>query len=185
MDCYRSIVSLRAVRSYRPESLSGEQVRRILEAGRWTGSAKNRQPWSFIVIEDEEMRRRVARCGSFASHLVEAPLVVVLVRHPDGYDLDMGRLMQNMMLAAAVEGVGSCPVTLHEEERAREVLGVPPGHGARWAIAFGLPNEARERGARADRRRALGGQPRKPLDELVHHHRWGSREGHPIRAGGQ
>lgn len=172
MDCYRLILGLRAVRGYRPEPVPSETVDRILEAGRWTGSANNRQPWTFIVVEDPVVRDRLARCGGYAGHLAAAPLVIVPVRHPDGSDLDMGRLMQNMMLAAAVDGVGSCPVTLHREEEARDVLGIPSDHGSRWAIAFGLPDPEAEARARRAVRRVLVGRARKPREVLVHRDGW-------------
>lgn len=169
MDCQRLITSLRAVRRYRPDPIPEETLRRILEAGRWTGSAKNTQPWAFVVVTDPEVRARLSECGAYAGSLADAPLVVVTVRLPEGGDFDMGRLCQSMMLAAWAEGVGSCPVTLHREERARRVLGVPEDHGARWAIAFGYPHP--EGGRRPAVVRAH--PPRKPLSELVRREAWG------------
>ncbi len=69
------------------------------------------------------------------------------------------------MLAAASVGLGSCPITLHDEERAAEVLGLPEGARCRYAIAIGYPAP----GAGPTR---MGG--RKPLDEIVHHDHYGS-----------
>jgi nitroreductase len=92
-----------------------------------------------------------------------ADLVIAPVRLPDGYDWDMGRVSQNMMLAAAALGVGSCPITLHRHDDARQVLGVPADHGCQFVLALGYPDEDAERQGRA--KSPLSG--RKPLDELV------------------
>lgn len=173
LDAYRRITGLRVVRMYRPDPIEDAHVDMILEAGRWTGSSKNTQPWAFVVITDSGERERLAECGSFTTPLLGAPLVVVIVKVPGGGDFDMGRAAQNMMEAAAALGIGSCPVTLHREPCARERLGVPDDHGCRWAIAFGYPDLERERQIRGGIRATLP-QGRKPLADLVHYGRFGS-----------
>lgn len=167
-ETYRSVIGLRTVRRFTPEPLAQEDLVAILEAGRWTGSSKNRQSWLFIVVRDRDQIERLAECGDFTQPLRGAAAVIVPVRTPEGYDWDLGRLSQNMMLAAAARGVGSCPITFHREECSREVLGVPEDHGCRFAIALGYPDEEREREGRA--RATLSG--RKPLEDLVRHDRF-------------
>ena len=88
---------------------------------------------------------------------------------PDGYDWDMGRLAQNMMLAAGSLGIGSCPVTFHREEDAKSVLGVPDDHGARFGITLGYPDPETERDKRA--KHPLGG--RKDLESILMRDRFG------------
>ncbi len=88
-----------------------------------------------------------------------------LVRLPGGNDFDIGRVAQNMMLAAAARGLGSCPITLHRREQAHEVLALPEDHEATWAIALGYPDEEAEPEQR--RRAAAAGftgrrHPRRP-----------------------
>jgi nitroreductase len=169
---YDDVVGLRVVRHYRPDPIPAPEVEAILEAARWTGSSKNRQDWSFVVIDDATDRARVAEAGSFTDPMRAAALVIALVWPDTGYEFDIGRVAQNMMLAAAARGIGSCPVTLHDEDRARAALGVPPGHRCRYAIAFGYPDTTSEVEDR--RRRQRGGWGgRKPLDELVHRGRYG------------
>ncbi len=171
-ETYERITGLRVVRKYRPEPIDDQQLEKILEAGRWTGSSKNTQPWSFIVLSDPGQRQRLAECGSFTGPLVGAPLVVVVVRLPGGGDFDIGRAAQNMMESAAALGIGSCPVTLHRESCARERLHVPEDHGCRWALAFGYPDLDGERQLRAGLRSTIP-RGRKPLSELVHYGRFG------------
>ena len=160
---YDAVLGLRVVRKYLPEPVSAEDANAILEAGRWTGSAKNRQDWLFLVVDDPEQQVRLAECGQFSQPLRDARFIVVPVRTPGGYEFDIGRVSQNMMLAAAARGIGSCPVTLHDESCSAAVLGLPPDHQARYVLCFGYPDEGAETELRASR--SMGG--RKPLDELV------------------
>jgi nitroreductase len=171
-EAYARIVGLRVVRSYRPEPVGPDNVRKILEAGRWTGSSKNTQPWGFVVVTDPGDRQRLAECGSFTAPLVGAPLVVAIVRLPGGSDFDIGRVAQNMMEAAGALGIGSCPVTLHRETCARERLEVPDDHGCRYALAFGYPDYDAEQQVRTGIRTAIP-RGRKPLNDLVSHGRFG------------
>lgn len=163
---YDHILRLRAIRSFRSDPVAEDDLSRLLEAARWTGSSKNRQLWSFVVVTDPEQKERLAECGTFTSPIRDAPMALALVQEPGGYEFDTGRLAQNVMLAADAIGLASCPITLHRDERAGEVLGLPAGARCRYAIAVGYP--APSAGARR-----LGG--RKPLDELVHRDRYGTR----------
>jgi nitroreductase len=163
-EAYDQVVGLRAVREYRDEALSDGDLNAILEAARWTGSAKNTQNWAFIVVDDPGQRDRLAACGSYTGPLRDAPVSIALVEEPDGYRFDTGRVAQNVMLAAQAIGVASCPVTLHREEAAAEVLGLPAGATCRFAVALGYPAEQ----IKPSR---YGG--RKPLDQVTHHNRYG------------
>lgn len=170
---YEHVRGLRVVRRYRPDPIDESDITRILEAGRWTGSSKNTQPWEFVTLTDAGDRQRLAECGDFTGPLLGAPLVIVIVRLPGGNDFDMGRAAQNMMLAASALGISSCPVTLHREACARALLHVPENHGCRWSIAFGYPDRAGERELRSGLRRSFP-TGRKPLAELVHRGRFRS-----------
>lgn len=172
-ETYQSILDLRVVRRFTDEQLRDEHLDQVLEAARWTGSAKNLQRWSFIVVDDPEQKERLLEAGDFLTPVMNAPLVIVLVSHPGGYEFDMGRVAQNILLAASAIGVGSCPVTLHHEDIAHDVLGIPEGHRARYAVALGYPDDGAERQGRLAQKAVIP-QGRKSLDELVHRNRFGS-----------
>ncbi len=167
-ETYESVRGLRAVRGFTDEPVPDDVLEKILEAGRWTGSSKNIQPWAIVVVRDADRQGKLAECGSFSTPIRNAQLVIAPVRLPNGHDWDMGRFAQNMMLAAAALGVASCPVTLHDEDCARQVLGVPADHGCRWVIALGWPDEEQHQQDRT-RIRAGVGLGRKPLTDLVHY----------------
>lgn len=138
-DNYDFIIGLRAIRDYLPEPLSNDDLGSILEAGRWTGSSKNRQNWSFIAVTDKDRLQGLAEHGDFTQPIRDSAATIVLVQEPEGYEFDIGRAAQNMMLAAKAIGVASCPITLHRDRDAAAYLGVPEGSVARYAIALGYP----------------------------------------------
>ncbi len=164
-NTYRHILGLRAIRKYSDQSVRPDDLDQILEAARWTGSAKNRQNWSIIVVDDPHQLDRLASCAPFGGPLSAAPLALALVAEGGAYQFDIGRMSQNIMLAAGAVGLVSCPVTLHYAERAAKVLAIPEDRQCRYAVALGYPS-AESRPAR------MGG--RKPLDDLVHHNTYGS-----------
>jgi nitroreductase len=163
-DIYDFILELRAIRSFEDRPLTDDDLGAILEAARWTGSSKNRQDWSFVVVTEPDQREALATCGDFTRPLRSSAATIVIVQEPGGYEFDSGRVAQNMMLAAKAIGVASCPITLHRHEDAADVLGLPPDRKARYAVAFGYP------GPDSGPTR-MGG--RRPTGELVHHQHYG------------
>ena len=163
MDTWLAIASRREIREYADRAIPEDVVRTILDAGRLAGSAKNRQPWRFLLVEDETARARLAEAVFEPTNVHGARLVVAIVGRSG---LDTGRCAQNMLLAAWNAGVGSCPNGQRDPEAARAALGLADGEELATVLTFGYP--ARERhperrtpeewSARADR---------KPLDELV------------------
>lgn len=153
-DAYDAILTCRAVRHFTETPISDDDLQRILQAGRWAGSAKNVQPWHFVVVRNRARLNQLAECGRYASHLRGAALAVVLVTSPGRWvDFDAGRAAQNMMLAAWLLGIGSCIASLHDEDRARPAgragrLADPHRHLVRLS-AGGCPADHRRPAARA------------------------------------
>jgi nitroreductase len=163
-NCYQDILSLRAIRTFDDRALESADLDAVLEAARWTGSSKNRQNWSFIVVTDAEQKERLSEAGDFMTPVRNAPAVICLVQELEGYEFDTGRLAQNIMLAADTIGLATCPVTLHRDGVAADVLELPDGVRCRYAIAIGY--RAWDSGATK-----MGG--RKPISDLVHRNRYG------------
>jgi nitroreductase len=161
-DTYDLILKLRAIRDFKSEPLSDEDLAAILEAARWTGSSKNRQDWSFVVVTGDRLQG-LAEHGDFTDPIRRSAATIVLVKEEGGNMFDIGRVAQNIMLAAKAIGVASCPITLHRSAEAREFLGAPDGVVTGYAIALGYPGDS------ASPRR-FGG--RKPADELVRFERY-------------
>jgi nitroreductase len=163
VDTRLAIASRREVRDYAPRELPEDVVRAILDSGRLAGSAKNRQPWRFVLVEDAGARERLAAAVFEPGNIRGAALIVAIVGR-SGFDT--GRCAQNMLLAAWNAGVGSCPNGQQDPEAARAALGLAEGEEIAIVLTFGYP--ARERDP--ERRTAdewSARTNRKPLDELV------------------
>jgi nitroreductase len=161
MDAYTCVRTKRDTRVYQDKPIPEESLRRVLQAGRMAGSAKNLQPCRFVVIQDTPTKKALAACGQFAQHIVPAPVAIAIVLPQSGRELDAGRCAQNMMLAAWADGITSCPITMHDGDCALRVLGVPQDYRVSIVLAFGYPPLSGPRPR---------GTPRISLGELVH---WG------------
>jgi nitroreductase len=175
--------SLRAVRRYAERPVPEDVLLSILEAARWTGSAKNTQPWELVVVQDRAALGELATCGPYAGHLAGAAAAIVLVMQEASQRFDEGRLAQTLMLAAWAHGVGSCIGSLYPDEntrRARALLGVPDQRWLRTSIALGYP--ADERALRISAELASVGAPiglpigRRALDDLVSWEHYGRHQ---------
>lgn len=161
---YRGIVSKRDRRAFVDRPLPDEVVRRILQAGRMTGSSKNAQPNRFVLVRDRQRLQEIAALSPLGKFVGECAALVVIVQTQD-HAFDAGRCAQNMMLAAWNEGVVSCPAHLPEAALAGK-LAIPEGHFVNRVLAFGYPDPEREG------RHPSVVRPRLPLDELVHYESW-------------
>lgn len=158
METWLAIASRREVRDFAPTPIPSDVERRILDAGRVTGSSRNTQNWEFVVVEGakEELARAV-----YAPHNVAtAPLVIGIVGA--AFPFDVGRAAQNMMLAAWDQGVGSVPNGVADREAADRIL----GGEVKMILSFGYPARPRDVAAREAEEWSARAK-RKPLDELV------------------
>ena len=165
IDAYRAVVDKRDQRGFLDRPLPEDALRRILQAGRMAGSSKNVQPCRFILIDDQRVKDEIAKCGDFAAWIPTSPLLVAVAIGGPGTrnEFDAGRAAQNMMLAARAEGIGSCPVSMHHVDCARDALGLPADYHVVIVVAFGYPSKPQKKVPEA---------ARKPWDEYVHVNRW-------------
>ena len=167
MDTYHAIASRREVRQYADRPIPDEVLNRILDAGRLAGSAMNSQPWQFVVVQDRGALEQLAETVYAPGNVRGAAVAVAVAASESGWGpFDSGRAVENMLLAAWNEGVGSCPNGLRDAARAAELLGLEGEARPLVVISLGYPVEPRDpesRPAEEWSRRAS----RKPLDEIV------------------
>jgi nitroreductase len=169
VETFLAIASRRDERRYRPEPLPQSLIEQLLDAGRLSGSSRNGQPWSFVVVEGRESVERLARAVYVPGNVRSASLVVAIaVRGTGMVQFDAGRAAQSMLLAAWAAGVAACPNGIADRELAGEVLGCTADEVPVIVLSFGLPERLRDPEVRSAEEWSARAN-RKPLDEIV---RW-------------
>jgi nitroreductase len=173
MNVYDAIKTRRAVREFESKPVPREEIERIVHAGRLSGSAKNRQPWQFVIVTERATLQALSECGEWCRHLAGAAFAVVLTV-ADMHDpptlttpFDLGRASQNMILAAWERGIGSVMATIYEQDKARAALGIPADRAVPWAISFGYPAPDSDPRQRPPRKTG-----RKEFDAVARWERW-------------
>ena len=158
METRLAIASKRDERRYDGRPVAKEIERRILDAGRVSGSSQNKQRWEFVVVEAEQ--ERLADVVYAPGNVRNAGLVIAIVGEAASFDV--GRCAQNMMLAAWDEGVISCPNGVHDGDLAAEIC----GGEVKMILSFGYPRTSRNVQRRSVEEWSAAAN-RKPLDQLV------------------
>jgi len=164
MEVFDGIRTLLAVRRYQDRAVPETIIRKIVEAGRLTGSAMNLQPWHFVVVQDRDTLRKLGALARSGPYTAEAPLAIVVAIEKTGYAVsDASRAIHSMLLTAWSEGVGSNWVGFGGLERVNPLLGIPAKLEVLAILPFGYPADKIGRGKKN----------RKPLGAVAHRERYG------------
>ena len=164
MEVFDAVRTMLAVRNYRDKPVPPEVVRRIVEAGRLTGSSMNRQPWHFIVVENRDTLRQLGALAKTGPYIAQAPLAIVVAIERTMFSVsDASRAVQSMILTAWSEGVGSNWVGFRGLDEVKSLLSIPDELEVLAIIPFGYP--ARPIGK--------GEKKRKSISEVAHIERFG------------
>ena len=167
MDAYLAIASRRDEDRYADAPVPDDVVERILDAGRLSGSARNRQPWTFVVVVDRARLERLAEGVYEPDNPRTAAFAVGIVVSGKGpTSFDAGRAAQSMLIAAWNEGVISTPNGIADEDVVRRELGAGEDERPVIVLTFGLPARPRDPSSRTAAEWS-GRANRKPLDEIV------------------
>lgn len=162
---------LRTVRDFKPDPVPEDALDDILEVGRWTGTASNRQAAEVVVVRDPAARQKLAEWGSNTAARAPVALVIVTTGEKERFEheaFDEGRLAERLQLAAAARGLGSGVTWLKNDgpERAKEYLGIPADRRVRTVIALGYRDEA------AIKAKPRNPRPRKEPAQFAHRERY-------------
>jgi nitroreductase len=164
MDAFETIRTMLAVRRYQDRPVPEATLRRVVEAGRLTGSAKNLQPWHFIVVQDRQTLRKLGALARTGAHVAQAAAAVVVAIDKTPFAVsDASRAIQSMLLAAWAEGVGSNWVGFGGLENVKALLGIPARLDLLAILPLGYPAGAVGKGRK----------DRKPLGTVAHRERFG------------
>jgi nitroreductase len=175
MDVFEAIQKRKSVRSYESTPVPKETLAKLLEAARMAPSARNMQPWHFIVVTDSEKRKELSK-GIYAKFLANVPVVIVacgdMKASPDWYAVDTSLALENMVLAATGEGLGTCCVGSFDESQVKKLLGIPENFGVIALLAVGY---AREKEGFTTKFYRLVSRKRKNLEEITSLEKYGQR----------
>ncbi len=165
MDVFEAVRTILAVRDYEDRPVPEDVTRRIVEAGRLTGSSKNGQPWHFVVVQDPDMLAQIGALARTGGYTARAPLAIAVVIDPTRFAVsDASRAIQSMTLTAWSEGVGSSWVGFSGLDEVKSLLGIPDDLDLLAIIPFGYPAQTVGQGKKK----------RKPLAEVAHREHFGT-----------
>jgi nitroreductase len=162
----------RSIRRYGDRPVEDEKLAAVLEAARSAPSWANMQCWTYVVIRDAAKKEAVAatlKNNPIQKAVKAAPVIIVACADPEKsgtvngqpyYMLDIGISMQQLMLEAWNQGLGTCWVGWIQEDELRSILGVPDNIRVVALTPLGYPAVLPE------------GPGRKPLEEMVHYEGW-------------
>ena len=149
-----------SIRRYTSEPVSEDVLKNILEAGRRAPSAMNAQPWHFIVVTDQKIKEALSK-RRWTGFVRDAAFVVIGVGEKTRWStVDVTIALQNMVLAAEAQGLGSCWIGDFNESELKTMLSIPDNLTVVAMLSFGYPAE----------KPAL--RSKKRLDEIVHYNRF-------------
>lgn len=141
MGVYDAVRTVLAVRSYTHSPIPEESQRRILEASRLSASARNRQPWHFVVVDDIVVIGKIAELAKSGPYIAGAQLVIaVAIEKTSQWAVsDASRAIQSMVLTAWDEGIGSNWVGFGGMTDIAALLAVPDNFDLFAVLPFGYP----------------------------------------------
>ncbi|MFZ1179485.1 MAG: nitroreductase family protein [Mycobacterium sp.] len=171
METWDAICARRNVRQYKPEPVTESDLNRIAEAGWRAPSAKNRQPWDFVIVTDRGQLQELSTVWQGAGHIASAAAAIAFIvplppdeRRVVTDNYDVGQATMAMMIAATDLGIGTGHSSVGDQEKARAILGVPDDHLVAFLLGIGYP---------ADRPLIPIRKPnRRPFSEVVHRGHW-------------
>ncbi|MFX0000584.1 MAG: nitroreductase family protein [Candidatus Hermodarchaeota archaeon] len=150
----------RSIRSFQDKPVTEKEIEMILEAGRWTPSASNRQPWEFLVIRKKEILEKISKFAFYGTFIREAPVAIAIVgktkTSSKWYLIDTSLVSMQMMLMAWSLGIGTCWIGTMNREKVKNLLGLRETDHILTVLPFGyikgdIPDP----------------KPRKPLNKVV------------------
>jgi nitroreductase len=164
LDFLELAAKRQSVRGYLDKPVEREQIERCLQAARLAPSACNSQPWKFIVIDDEELKNKIASttCSNLISinrFSAQAPVLVLvlsekqklsakfgsIVKNRQLKMIDIGIAAEHFCLQAAEEGIGTCMMGWFAERKVNKLLQIPKGKRVELVISVGYPSSEKIR----------------------------------------
>ena len=169
MDVSEAIQVRRSIRKYKNTDIEDEKIKKILESARIAPSAANRQEWKFLVVRDDETRKKLVDACNGQRFVAEAPVLIAACSTesntimPCGqyaYTVDLSIALSFMILQATELELGTCWLGAYNESQVKTILDIPDDIRVVGMIVLGYPDEK------------PGARPRKTMDVVVKMDKW-------------
>jgi len=167
MDALQVINGRRVQRAFDPRPVALDALEKIVDAGRHAMSARNLQPWRFIVVQDRTRLKDIGALCTTGKFVADAPAAVVVLKdvaNARWADVDCAQAVQNMANAAWALGLGTCWVGNFDAAKIGAMLDVPQDWGIFTVLPFGY----------ADAKNPPQPRTLKPREQQVFYERHGS-----------
>jgi nitroreductase len=150
MEFKEVLYKRRSIRKFSEKPIPDDKLQSVLEAARIAPSAAHRQPWKFIVVKDTEKRKALSVAANNQAFVGQAPIIIAAVAlTPDrimtcdvpSYAVDLAIAMEQVVLAAVDEGLGTCWIGAFSQEKVRDILNVPDKYKVVTVMPMGYPAE--------------------------------------------
>lgn len=156
MTIFELVKKRRTIRRFKQKQVPKDVLLAIVDTGRKAPSAANKQPLEYILVDDVNLLPSLFAQTSWAGYLPKeegAPppeqqpvaYVVVLVNKSRALEKwtghDCGAAIENMILFALSEGIGSCWIGSLNREAISELLNIPDKYDVDSVLALGYPDE--------------------------------------------
>lgn len=149
METLEAIRTRRSVRAYTEQEISDRDLEDLLKAAMQAPSAKNSQPWHFIIIKDKKILNEIPKFHKTAPMIANAPVAITicadlsLENHPDCWMLDCSAAAENLLLAAHDKGLGAVWTANYPikevQEGMKKLLNLPDNIVPHCVIPIGYP----------------------------------------------
>jgi nitroreductase len=160
MDALEALRTRRSCRRFAARDVPRDLVEKVVDAGRLAATARNDQPWEFVVVTDPAARREIAGMTDYGPFIADAPVCIAVLCTDTKYYLEDGSAAtQNILLAAHAMGLGACWVAGDKKPYAPKIaglLGAPEGIRLVALVALGWPEGK------------LPNPPKRTLPEVLH-----------------
>jgi len=164
MEVFDAIRTRRSIRKYKSEPIPDEKLRNILEAARLAPSAGNRQPWRFIVIQNIDRKKALAKVVNNQTFLIDASAIIVAIGDPEvsarWNEKDHMIALEHIVLAATALDYGTCWIGAFDEDAIKHLLKIPVNVKVIAVLPIGVPDET------------PAPRPRKEFSEIFFKEEW-------------
>jgi len=176
MNVFEAIVGRKSVRKFEKKVVDDKLTGVLLYMATQAPSAGNVQDWRFVIVKDDEQKKKLYKAALEQDCILNAPIIIVVCSDTKSIGLKYGKrgenlysiqdtaaAVENILLSAYALGLGACWVGAFDEDNVKTVLGLPEYVKPYALIPVGYPAEDPKKPERID------------FDSLTWLNKWGEK----------